>query len=345
MAIKLNEITYGDFGQCLQLTNGDVDVVITIDMGPRIVRYSIVGGENEFCERPDIVTNPKTGFKLMGGHRLWHSPEHMLRTYEADNRPVRWQETDTGVIVSGSVEPNTGMQKEMEISLEESGTAVYVLHRITNTGLWPVKFAAWSISAMAPGGKEIIPINKDDTELLANNWLALWPYSAMNDSRVWWGSDYISLTQDPAISEPFKVGIKNNQGWAAYFNHGHLFIKQFFTDDTEEYPDGGMNYETYTNDFMVEMETLSPMYEIEPGDCIEHEEIWMLFEDVDVPEDSDESIAEILEDYIAYDECDECVGCHEEGCDCGCEDCDDDDDDDDDDEDEDEDDDDEDEDK
>jgi len=318
--IKISEVNYGKFGKCVQLTNGDIEVVVTVDMGPRIIRYALVGGENVFCEAPDRVLDQKTGFRLLGGHRLWHAPEDLKRCYGPDNDPVKWQEIENGILVAGNPEPNTGMLKEMEISIEEEGTEVYVLHRITNNNWWPIEFAAWGLSMMAPGGKEIIPLNQEMTAPLANNFLAFWPYVKLNDHRIWYGSEYITLTQDPSHKPPFKLGVKNNQGWAAYFNKGQLFVKQFFPEEGQKYPDGGMTYETYTTDFMLEMETLSPMYTVDPGDCVEHEEIWMIIDGVECPENNDDSIDAILGEYMEYE--DECC-CDECGCDdCDCDDCD-----------------------
>jgi len=32
-------IEYKDYGKCLSITNGIVDLAVTIDIGPRIIRY------------------------------------------------------------------------------------------------------------------------------------------------------------------------------------------------------------------------------------------------------------------------------------------------------------------
>jgi hypothetical protein len=148
---------------------------------------------------------------------------------------------------------------------------------------------------MATGGTEIVPQCQIDTDLLPNRMLSLWPYTNMNDHRVTWGKKYILLKQDPKCTEAFKFGISNTDGWAAYANHGNLFIKKFTPIDGALYPDySGSSYETYTIDFMLEMETLSPLVILEPDGIIEHVETWQLFKDVPVPRNESDVDKHIL---------------------------------------------------
>lgn len=277
---------YGGWNNCVQIANGLVDLVVTLDVGPRIIRYGFMNRVNELCEVES--TRGLTGgdeWRIYGGHRLWHSPESSPRTYEADNRPVGWEELPDGIRTVQEVEPRTGIQKEMEIRLSSGDSRVWVLHRLTNTGPWPVKLAVWSITAMATGGTEVIPFAGRDTGLLPNRSLSIWPYTRMNDPRLQWGTNYLILKQDPATAHPCKVGMPNESGWAAYFNHGHLFVKYYTHLRSEPYPDLGASYETYTNDFMLEMESLSPLRLLEPGEGAEHTEEWELFDAVLVPPD------------------------------------------------------------
>ena len=37
---------------CIRLSNGIVEVLVTRSVGPRIIRYGFVGGENVLCEIP-----------------------------------------------------------------------------------------------------------------------------------------------------------------------------------------------------------------------------------------------------------------------------------------------------
>ncbi len=292
---KVQKVAYGGWDNCLQITNGIVDLIITTDIGPRIIRYGFIGQENEMCEVGSTL-GLKGGdeWRIYGGHRLWHSPEDRSRTYEPDNSPVAWEEIPNGVITSQGIEPTTRIKKEMEIQLSSEGTNVRILHRLTNAGLRPVELSVWSISAMATGGKEVIPQTSTNTGLLPNRIMALWPYTKLNDPRLIFGNKYIVIRQDPDIQQPLKIGTSNENGWAVYFNHNHLFIKYYVHENNVGYPDFGVSYETYANDFMLELETLSPLTKLEPNSSVEHTEKWELFDNIPMPPDDEDEIDRIL---------------------------------------------------
>ena len=60
----------------------------------------------------------------------------------------------------------------------------------------------------------------------------------------------------------------------AYANNGIALVKRFEHMIDGEYPDNGCSIETYSCNFMLEIETLSPLYLLEPGAEFAHEEIW-----------------------------------------------------------------------
>lgn len=297
--IKVAKISYGGWDNCIQITNDIVDLVVTTDVGPRIIRYGFIGRENMMCEvESTLGLSGGDEWRVYGGHRLWHSPELKTRTYEPDNKPVAWEEISEGIKTMQDVEPLTKIWKEMEISLEPVSSKVKIIHRLTNQGVWPIELSVWSISAMAAGGKEVIPQSKQDTGLLPNRLISLWPYTSLDDPRVRWGNKYIILRHDPAIKHPFKIGIPNNEGWAAYFNRDCLFIKYNKHQMDVRYPDFGASYETYANDYMLEMETLSPLTLLKPDASIEHIEEWEIFDKVPMPSDNESEIERTLADRV-----------------------------------------------
>lgn len=120
----------------------------------------------------------------------------------------------------------------------------------------------------------------------------------MNDCRVYWGDKFITLRQNPDVEEPFKFGISNEAGWAAYFNEGQLFLKRYNHEADAPYPDYGVSYETYVTDFMMEMETLSPLTTLLPEASLSHVEKWELVDDIETPTDNEEEIENLLGQYV-----------------------------------------------
>ena len=59
---------------------------------------------------------------------------------------------------------------------------------------------------------------------------------------------------------------------------GLKFTLDFDYLEGERYPDFECNVESYTNNIMLEIETLSPLYELQPGETKTHVERWNLQE-------------------------------------------------------------------
>jgi hypothetical protein len=296
------QVVFRGWPHCLRLSNGTVDLVVTTDVGPRVVRYGLIGGDNMLCEvRDEDGITGGDAWHSFGGHRLWHSPEASPRTYQADNAPVPFEEGEGFIHLKPALEAATGIQKELDVLLDPAGTGVTVTHRLTNQGLWPVRLAVWAITVMAPGGVEIIPQRRVDTGLLPDRCVALWPYARMDDARVHWGDRFVVIHQDPTAKPPFKLGVTNEAGWSAYFNRHSAFVKRFSFVPGETYPDFGVNYESYTTNFMLEMETLSPLRTLQPGEAMKHVESWQLVPDVSYPGGSEDDLAAVLTDCCHLD--------------------------------------------
>lgn len=297
--VILKKIPYKGWKNCIHMTNGIIDLVATTDVGPRIISFGFSGKKNEFCEVTDQVgTTNGNEWNMYGGHRLWHSPEEKPRSYLPDNQPIAWETRDSTLILKQPTEPWSNIGKEMEITMSPESAEVTVLHRLTNNGAWSVELSVWAITVMAAGGKEIIPQASRQTDLLPNRMVSLWPYTRMNDPRVCWGEKYITIQQDEKIQHPFKIGLPNEHGWAAYVNGGHLFIKKFNHIQDAKYPDySASSYETYTTDFMLEMESLSPLTVLKPGEFAEHRETWSLYDNIEIP-DGEEKIDEIIKPLV-----------------------------------------------
>ncbi|KGM98003.1 hypothetical protein Z968_01380 [Clostridium novyi A str. 4552] len=306
--VKIEEIAYKKWGNCLKINNGLIEVVATLDFGPRIIRFCNIEKDNMFFEDETFkianngqqfsIFDSDEGWKIYGGHRLWVSPESDPRTYYPDNKKVEWNNMENGVLLKAQKEKWTNIQKEIELRLDEDKAEVTLVHKITNLGPWSIKCAPWALTVMAPGGKEVIPQSSRKTGLLPNRQLVLWPYSKLNDKRLYLGEKYITLKQNKDNEQQFKIGINNELGWIAYFNYNNLFIKKYNHLIDGMYPDFGVSYETYTNNLMLEMETLGQLQDIEPYKAIEHKEQWYLFEDVVVPDDNDFEIEKVIKPYI-----------------------------------------------
>ncbi len=270
---KLNVESHKD---CVHLTSGKFSLAITTKVGPRIIGGFVNGSPNLFRVMPsDPMPNCETEFTLYGGHRLWHAPEAMPRTYAPDNAPVSIEETCDGLAFSSGVEALTGIEKS--ITVQSLGNERFrVAHRLTNRNTWPIELAPWALSVMAQGGTAIIPQQRDPkaNPFAPDRYLSIWPYTDLNDPRLTLGHDYIFLRQDPQAKGPCKIGFNAERGWIAYVNAGVAMVKFFEHFIDAEYPDNGCSVESYSCADFCEIETVAPLFELEPGESADHVELW-----------------------------------------------------------------------
>ncbi len=294
----IERIPYKGWENCYKLTNGRVELIVTTDVGPRIIHFGFPDGENEFLAYEEWLG--KTGsdeWRNYGGHRLWHAPEVRGRTNTPDNEPVIVEEYDEFVRFIQPLETNTGIQKEIDIALDPTGPHVEIVHRLRNANLWTVELAPWAISVMAPGGVAILPLpprGPHSENLQPTSALALWAYTDMSDPRWTWGREHILVRQDPTATTPQKIGATGAEEWLAYARNGHLMVTRFTYLPGILYPDLGTAIEVFTNGKMLEIETLGPLTLLEPGDIAEHTETWSLYQDVPQPQTEADVIEHIL---------------------------------------------------
>jgi hypothetical protein len=279
-AVRVEKIDYKGWANCYRITNGEIEAVVTGDVGPRIIRLGFAGGQNLFREFADqIGRSGETGFQLRGGHRLWKAPEDPVASWAPDNVPVEVTVTKSGVVAIEPVEPLTGLQKEIAVEMADTGTSLTVRHRLINHGLFPLEFSPWALTMMAPGGVAITgfpPRGKHPQQLEATNPLVMWAYTDLSDPRWKFTRKYMMLRQDPSNSEAQKLGLFNRRTWAAYVLNGEMFLKRTEADPASPHPDFGCSFETFTNNEFLEIETLGPLTKVPPNGSVSHVEHWSL---------------------------------------------------------------------
>ena len=299
--MQIQKCTYGGWDNCLELVNDKVRLVITLDVGPRVIFYGFLDGQNVLNNIEDDMG--KTGgdeWRCYGGHRLWHAPEVSPRTYFPDNELVPYEQEGSRIILDCPPEHNNNLKKVIEIELAEDSTEVQLFHRIYNIGMWDMEFSAWCLTVMAPGGRAIIPqepfVAHGDgagESFDPARPLVLWQYTNMADPRFTWGTKYIQMSEDASIDCKQKIGLLNKQAWMAYALNGELFLKKQEYQEGVEYPDYNCNAELFTMPNFFEIETFSPLKKVAPGDYIENRETWELFK-LNVSKDEADIDAKLL---------------------------------------------------
>jgi hypothetical protein len=291
----IEKLAYRGWMNNLRVSNGDVEVIVTLDVGPRIICYRRCGGGFNVLKNYDdqMGGTGEAEWQIRGGLRFWLAPEDLTRTYYADNNPVKYEQIAPRTVrFTPPPETEYGVQKELTVGLADSGSRVNIALKVTNVGPLISELAPWAPTVMAPGGVEIIPQPphrnhplhpknaRSPADFAPTQELILWPYFDFTDSRWTFGSRFIFLRQD-AQKGPTKIGLAHRMGWVAYLNQGNLFVKRIDYREGATYPDMGTNYQTFSNEDMLEMETVGALTRLNPGQSAGLCESWELF--VDVP--------------------------------------------------------------
>jgi hypothetical protein len=298
MAIIIERIEYKGWQNCYRVSNGDVDLILTGDVGPRIIRFGFVGGQNLFKEfEEQMGTSGEPSWVPRGGHRLWIAPEDPVKSYAPDNGPLEVRIGGDVVEATEPVEALTGIEKKITVRMWENGD-VQVRHTLRNAGSQPCDLAVWAPTMMAQGGHGIHGFPSRGTHpemLLPVNPLVMWAFTDLSDPRWRLLRKYLVLRQDPSNAVPQKLGSYHESTWGAYFLNGELFVKRYRAiAPASEYPDLGCTFETFTNRDFLELETLGPLTRLAPRASVDHIERWSLHRGVHIDNWSDESLDRAL---------------------------------------------------
>ena len=296
--MKIEKIAYGGWPNCYRIYNDEVELILTSDVGPRVIRFGFPGGQNLFKEFDEQMgKSGESSWQIRGGHRLWIGPEDLEYTYGLDNGPIEIEINTDCIRAIQPTESETGLQKVMELHLAASGPEVRVTHRVSNRNRLAVEFAPWAPSVMAQGGIGItgFPPRGTHPEMLApTNPLVMWAYTDLSDPRWIFMKKYLGLRQDRNAKSPQKIGLFNPHTFGAYLLNDELFLKQYHADPAKPYPEFFCSFQAFTNADFLELETFGPFVKLLPGQSVELIENWSLHKDVRIGQWSDEAVDAVL---------------------------------------------------
>jgi hypothetical protein len=280
--------------QVLVLANNEVELLITLDVGPRIISYRHQSGLNLFKTFDDqLGKSGEPDWQIRGGHRLWIAPE-TTSSYFPDNHPVSFSLIgENHVRLRTPTEAQSGIEKELEIFLDEKTSRVTINHSMTAARPSISDIALWGLTAFKPGGKAVIPMppknlhpndlsitekksgNDAALNLLPNRSISLWAYTDLSDPRFKCHKDRLEINQH-ANTASTKLGFLHQMKTAHYEVDGYRFSKTIDYRQDATYPDGNCNLEIFTDGTMLELESLSPLVALKKDEKIIHTESWSL---------------------------------------------------------------------
>src|ERR1700744_4347120 len=94
----IQEISFAGWKRNLRLRGKTTELIITLDVGPRILRYAFHDDKNVFVEFPkQLGQSGESKWLIRGGHRFWTAPEGK-HSYTPDNAPVSWKKIGAAAV-------------------------------------------------------------------------------------------------------------------------------------------------------------------------------------------------------------------------------------------------------
>ena len=173
--------------RCPEAVERHRGVVLTTGIGPRIIRYAFIGGENILAE---LAATPATttalgDWKPWGGHRLWAAPESMPGSYGPDNGPVQ-AEVEREPRHADATADAAGLEKQIAVTLGGDGHGRHDRTSADEPSPVPLDLAAWALTIMNGGGMVIIPnepLQVARRGAAAVRAIAAWAYTDLSDPR------------------------------------------------------------------------------------------------------------------------------------------------------------------
>jgi hypothetical protein len=245
-----------------------------------VLHFGFIGDRNEFMANPK-PRPPLSGCEGRSEEQVRGLSKMGLPVVE----PVTIKETDTYIRLAQAVDKG-GFQREIDIPTFIEGNHVRIVQRHYNRNLWPIEVSTWALTYMAPGGKSIMPLPprlpQKDGPLLPTSCIALWSFSDLTDPRLLMGKKYVMLKQDSTVPDSYKLGMHIPDGWAAYYNHGHLFVSTYDYQKGAEYPYFNSTSLSWSGSSQF-LENTTPFVTLQPIEAVEQVQNWYLFKNVPEP--------------------------------------------------------------
>jgi hypothetical protein len=274
----------------VEMFHGEARLVIVHDVGPRIAWYGKRDGRN-LLYWDEAGTRARGAWTLRGGHRLWVTrplADEAEETYAPDGRPCVVRHVRDGVRVEAPVDA-ARLAKALVVRARPGG-GFDVEHRVRNASdmLW--SGGAWALTCTRPTRRTSygVPLGGGP-----RGWDA---FAMVFPLR--WGGGHTSRADDPQLrihqhclvvrprGDEAKRMVQAPRGLVGMTDHaaGLTFIKraEYDASQGERYP-LHCNVAVYLGPaaFMVELETMSPVRTLVPGESLRHVERWSLHDPVD----------------------------------------------------------------
>ncbi len=299
LSLEQNYMNWGWNGAYV-FSNGIIKSAVYPQLGGRIMQYDL-GDESLLWVNPNQTgRQPQDGGEWInfGGFKNWPAPQAQWDWPPpplldgGEYTPTVVEQTVDSIVffLEGPVEQNTsasGLRFNREMRFYENTSRVRIEQRLLNVSCDQTEWSVWDITQVLAGDGQ----NSDHTDY----WAYFPRASSHSVDSYFFLQDEESMRPQlkPGHSEGIdafaysgrggKIGITTDEGWIAYVNErsGTAYIKKTTIEPNADYPDQQSMFQIYStnasgNQTYIEIEALSPIRDIQPGDSAVYTVDWYL---------------------------------------------------------------------
>ena len=287
LALTVKEVTDERLGHCALLENEGIEIMVTLDYGPRIVSVHREG-------EPNLIYNNSTPeLQRNHGHKMRITLEKSTNPIYCDDLPVRYIPLSDGVSFVQTLTEPAQLELTMDIVFSTDIGSFMVVHGAMNKSLEDIKLSIYTETPFCNEGFVFIPQSNIHEKEKPSRVLTLFDNAGWNDKRLFIGNQYVTVNGNVLETEDngeyqlvdadlyaprLKIGVNNTAGFCGYLLNGHSLIKRYVHNRNALYPFNSCSAFATANDGYLSIQNTGPFYITGPGESARHIESWIFAE-------------------------------------------------------------------
>ncbi len=286
--LLVKKIEYRGWKDCYLISNDFARIIINASAGGRIMVYERHGinliYEDSSQDGKLLTSYLAEGFDPDGG-RFDYGQELITRDIHAQTYMGSWTAKISGQLsleITSQPDHRLGILSTRVFSLDLNSPGLKITQTMRNISGSETSYFFWGRTLVKPGGKLFIPLNPESR--FPEKWgRYIWGMPVIFESDP--GDPGVKVKDlifslVPAKARNQKYGTDSHAGWMAYGIDGKLFVKKYGFSETQEYAEHyGQTNVFYTNrTLFAEMEPISPLARLNPGEEYSYTEDWYILD-------------------------------------------------------------------
>lgn len=271
LPLNVKEIESEQFGNCVQINYETMEILVTLDYGPRIISVRNNNGINPIYNEIDPTLEKNHG------HKMRITLDKSTNGIYCDNSPVRYSPMAEGVRFVQTITEPVQLEVIMDVYFSEDGDLT-VEHSVFNKSKEEVKLSIYTETPFISDGFVFIPQGTVITPERPSRIITLWDECKWSDSRLFIGDRYVTVHSDNNTGDVprLKIGVNDTEGIVGFIGKKANFIKKYTHNRNALYPFYNCSAFATENNGYLSIQMTSPFYLIEPDEAARHIEVWKL---------------------------------------------------------------------